>query len=104
MLADGDRGRAVAVPLIAGASKGYRGPAGRYRPIFDGLTLSVEVGHRIGILAANASGKSTLLRALLGLEPLDAGRVEVPVTDADRMAAVLQDYREQLIPWATVAT
>lgn len=35
-------------------------------PLFSNLNLSVETGDRIGIVAANGRGKSTLLRAIAG--------------------------------------
>lgn len=45
------------------------------RTIFDGASLAVEHGDRLGIVGANGSGKSTLLEILAGqLEP-DGGRI-----------------------------
>lgn len=45
------------------------------KKVFDGLTLGVNDGDRIGIVGRNGDGKSTLLRLLAGeLEP-DTGRV-----------------------------
>ena len=42
--------------------------------VLDGVSLSVGRGDRIGIIAPNGVGKSTLLRVLAGeLEP-DSGR------------------------------
>jgi ATPase subunit of ABC transporter with duplicated ATPase domains len=43
--------------------------------ILERLSLAVTPGSRIGVIGANGRGKSTLLRALVGLEPLEAGRV-----------------------------
>lgn len=91
------------VPLLAGVTKTYGGPARRTVVLRD-FSLSMLGGRRLAILAPNASGKSTLLRLLLGLELPDAGQVCLPVTPADRMGAVLQNYREQLVPWADVQT
>ncbi len=42
-------------------------------PALDGVTLSVPRGSRVAVVGAVASGKSTLLRALAGLAPLDSG-------------------------------
>ena len=40
------------------------------RPLFDGLSLTVRSGDRIGVVGLNGTGKSTLLRVLVGeIEP-----------------------------------
>lgn len=45
-------------------------------PLFDGLNISAESGAHIGILGAQKTGKSTLLRMICGTEPVDDGIVE----------------------------
>jgi ATP-binding cassette subfamily F protein 3 len=45
------------------------------RTVLDGLSFEVSEGARTGIVGANGTGKSTLLRLLEGLEAADAGRV-----------------------------
>jgi len=45
------------------------------RPLFEGVTLGLEAGERIGIIGANGSGKTTLLRIIAGAEIPDAGRI-----------------------------
>ena len=45
------------------------------RPLFQGLSLSVHPGERVGLVGPNGAGKSTLLRVLAGEEPPDAGSV-----------------------------
>jgi len=42
----------------------------------DGLTISVPIG-AIGLLGPNGSGKTTMIRSLLGLIPVDSGRGQV---------------------------
>ncbi len=45
------------------------------RLILDGIDLAVDRGTRIGIVGANGTGKSTLLRLAAGDETVDAGEV-----------------------------
>ncbi len=47
----------------------------------DHLTLSVADGEVVAVLGPSASGKTTLLRAVAGLQPLDEGRVLWDGTD-----------------------
>jgi ATP-binding cassette subfamily F protein 3 len=46
------------------------------RPLFSGLSLTLERGKRLGIMGPNGSGKTTLLRVLLGEEKPDRGTVQ----------------------------
>jgi ATP-binding cassette subfamily F protein 3 len=46
------------------------------RPLFSGLSLTLQRGRRLGIMGPNGSGKTTLLRILLGQESPDAGNVQ----------------------------
>jgi ATPase subunit of ABC transporter with duplicated ATPase domains len=43
--------------------------------VLDGVSLTVRLGDRIGVVGPNGIGKSTLLRILAGLEAPDAGTV-----------------------------
>jgi ATPase subunit of ABC transporter with duplicated ATPase domains len=43
--------------------------------ILEGVSLAVTPGSRIGVVGPNGRGKTTLLRALAGLEPLEGGSV-----------------------------
>jgi len=45
------------------------------RTVFSGLSWAVTEGARIGLIGANGTGKSTLLRTIAGVEPPDAGTV-----------------------------
>ena len=43
--------------------------------ILDGVSLGVSSDTRIGVVGRNGGGKTTLLRVLAGLQPVDEGRV-----------------------------
>jgi len=47
------------------------------RVLFEGLSLNVERGERIGFIGANGSGKTTLFRVLTGEVTPDSGIVAV---------------------------
>ena len=48
------------------------------RLLFDGASLQINTGDRIGLIGVNGSGKSTLLKIAAGLEAPDAGSVAAP--------------------------
>lgn len=45
------------------------------RPLFQGITIGVGEGERVGVIGPNGAGKSTLLRILAGVEMPDDGEV-----------------------------
>jgi len=45
------------------------------RILFEKLTFGIDQGQKVAIVAKNGEGKTTLLRCLLGKEPVDEGRV-----------------------------
>jgi polar amino acid transport system ATP-binding protein len=47
------------------------------RTILDGVTLSINPGETAALIGPSGGGKSTLLRCLNGLNPFDAGTVQV---------------------------
>jgi len=56
--------------------------------ILDGLTFQVDSGQRVGLLGANGTGKTTLLRILMGTLDCDAG--EVVIAPGKRMGLISQ--------------
>jgi ATP-binding cassette subfamily F protein 3 len=60
------------VMTIEGLTKSYGG-----RVIIDGISLDVNRGDRIALVGPNGVGKSTLMRAIAGLETPDAGTIEL---------------------------
>ena len=45
------------------------------KPLLTGVSLGIHEGERIGIVGRNGGGKSTLLKVMAGIEPLDSGRI-----------------------------
>ncbi|NTJ07804.1 ABC-F family ATP-binding cassette domain-containing protein [Rhizobium lusitanum] len=60
-------------------------------PLFSNLNLTVDAGDRIGIVAANGRGKTTLLNSL-------AGRLEPTTGDITRSRGLRIGYVEQNVP------
>ena len=63
-----------AAPVVA--LRGARLSFGE-RTLWDGLDLGVVPGEFVAVLGPNGSGKTSLIRVLLGLQPLSAGEVRV---------------------------
>lgn len=63
------------------------------RVVIDRLDLTIQRGEFVALLGESGCGKTTLLRALAGLDPIDGGRIEAP----RRPAVVFQEHR--LLPW-----
>lgn len=49
------------------------------RPLFEGVSLTVYAGWKVGLTGANGSGKSTLFNLLLGHIQPDTGDLELPI-------------------------
>ena len=47
------------------------------RTLWSGLDLDVRAGEFLAVLGANGSGKTSLLRAVLGQQPLTHGSITV---------------------------
>ena len=52
----------------------------------DGVSLSVESGHILGVAGPNGAGKTTLFDVLSGYHGIGGGRVELNGTDITRLA------------------
>ncbi|MDF2565908.1 MAG: hypothetical protein K0Q53_2312, partial [Massilibacillus sp.] len=49
--------------------------------LFHEVSFDVAAGDKVGFVGANGTGKSTLMRCLMGLEETDRGQVNLAVTD-----------------------
>ncbi len=84
-----------AAPLQADIAVDVRGLTRRYgeRTVIDRLDLHIRRGEFVALLGESGCGKTTLLRALAGLDPVDGGRIAGP----RQPAVVFQEHR--LLPW-----
>lgn len=60
------------------------GPKKAAVPVFHDLSFTLEPGEKVGLIGSNGVGKSTLLKLLVGLLPLQAGNLEVCGLPLDR--------------------
>ncbi|MET4162985.1 ATP-binding cassette subfamily C protein EexD [Marinobacterium sp. MBR-111] len=56
-------------------------PPGTRTPVVKGVTFSVEPGDMVGIIGPSAAGKSTLVRAILGIWPTIGGKMRLDGAD-----------------------
>ncbi len=66
------------------------------RIVIDNLDLRIAHGEFVALLGESGCGKTTLLRALAGLDPIQGGQIDAP----KRPAVVFQEHR--LLPWDTL--
>lgn len=66
------------------------------RRVISNLDLRIEAGEFVALLGESGCGKTTLLRAIAGLDAVPRGHIEV----AGRPAVVFQEHR--LLPWDTL--
>ncbi|MCZ2128901.1 MAG: ATP-binding cassette domain-containing protein, partial [Bacteroidia bacterium] len=45
------------------------------RTLFENITIGIEKGDKVALVAPNGSGKTSMMRILAGLEPPDKGKV-----------------------------
>ncbi|KAF1048561.1 ABC transporter ATP-binding protein [Xylophilus sp.] len=84
-----------ALPSRAESAVSVRGLRRAYgeRVVIDRLDLDIARGEFVALLGESGCGKTTLLRALAGRDPVDAGRIDGP----RQPAVVFQEHR--LLPW-----
>jgi branched-chain amino acid transport system ATP-binding protein len=76
----------------------------------EDVSLAVPEGSVVSVIGANGSGKSTVLKALVGLAPLSSGEIffkgkridGMPTTDIVRQGVVVVPEGRQLFPYLSV--
>jgi ATP-binding cassette ChvD family protein len=75
---------------VKGACKGYGD-----RTLISDLSFEVRPGAIVGVIGANGTGKSTLMKMIMGTEQLDSGEIDIGQTVimsyVDQSRAVLDD-------------
>lgn len=94
----------AAVLQVRGLRKSFQ-----RRVVLNNLDWQVPAGRVVGLLGRNGAGKTTLLRCLLGLSPIDSGRIDLfgesmAEPGGERMHRVgFVPQTFDLFPWMKVA-
>jgi polar amino acid transport system ATP-binding protein len=64
--------------------------------VLDGVSLGVEKGEIIAVIGRSGSGKSTMLRCVNGLEPIQQGRIVFDGTVVNDPATDLRQLRQRV--------
>jgi NitT/TauT family transport system ATP-binding protein len=67
-------------------------------PVLEGANLRVEAGQFVSLVGPSGSGKSSLLRAIMGLQQPTSGTVTIDL-DHSNVGMLFQD--DALLPWRT---
>lgn len=70
----------------------------RGRTIVEDLAFSIAPGERVALIGANGAGKTTILRAGLGLLPPARGNVRLGESDPARLSAAERAHRAAYLP------
>ncbi|MFZ5930561.1 MAG: ABC transporter ATP-binding protein [Pseudomonadota bacterium] len=62
--------------------------------VLDGLSLDLQAGHNLALIGNAASGKTVLLKCLVGLYPINSGHIKV---DGAGISSLDAHEREQLL-------
>lgn len=68
-------------------------------PVLAGASLAVDAGQFVSLVGPSGSGKSSLLRAVMGLQAISQGRIETSGLRGTDIGILFQD--DALLPWRT---
>ncbi len=68
------------------------------RPVLDGIDVALQAGEVVGLVGPNGTGKTTLFKALLGLIPVEAGKVLLAGEAADAWTPARRARRIGYLP------
>ncbi|KPQ24689.1 MAG: ATP-binding cassette, subfamily B, bacterial [Halomonas sp. HL-48] len=102
---DAPNAKALRVPhgaiAFEGLRFGYAQAKGENKTVFDGLSLNIAPGEKIGLIGRSGAGKSTLANLLLRFYDLQGGRILI---DGQDIAAVTQTSLRHQIGMVTQDT
>ena len=78
---------------VSDLTLGYGG-----EPVLEGANLRIEAGQFVSLVGPSGSGKSSLLRAIMGLQQPTSGTVTIDL-DHSSIGILFQD--DALLPWRT---
>jgi NitT/TauT family transport system ATP-binding protein len=67
-------------------------------PVLEGASLEIQAGQFVSLVGPSGSGKSSLLRAVMGLQKTSGGTIETEL-DQNDIGILFQD--DALLPWRT---
>jgi ATP-binding cassette, subfamily F, member 3 len=76
LMLEGWRGSSKVLEIM-GLAKAFPMAGGGSMPVINGLDLLIWHGERVGLIGANGTGKSVLLRMILGKETPDSGKIAI---------------------------
>ncbi|MGD9805602.1 MAG: ABC transporter ATP-binding protein [Hyphomicrobiaceae bacterium] len=91
MITQNSQNASTSAAIVTGLKRAYG-----ERVVIDALNLRIEHGEFVALLGESGCGKTTLLRALARLDPIQGGSIDAPM----RPAVVFQEHR--LLPWDTL--
>ena len=66
-------------------------------PVLEGASLEIKAGQFVSLVGPSGSGKSSLLRAVMGLQDISSGRIDTTGVEANEIGILFQD--DALLPW-----
>ena len=82
-------------------------------PVLEGASLNIETGQFVSLVGPSGSGKSSLLRAIMGLQATSAGRIDKQALEANDIgildikkrgtSVTPEELRRQLLPGGKTA-